>query len=405
MTEPSYSFRANLFTPERTYRIGPDALRWTSGAEEGRIGFGDVCEVRLRRQSLPGEMAIRQRTMSHVEMRCSSGRRLTLSPLHYAGFRTWEDRSTSYVAFVSTLLTRLRDRNAELKVVTESHWTLRLRSIIARGLQAVLGRFGESALKLIRKLGLDRAARLGSVLMRSVGPWLGAHRVARVNLKAAFPDKSDAEIDRLLQGVWDNFGRVMAEYAFLDQLYDYDPLKPHKWIVIDPADIDRPRRRLCRNLPSARFRSSRKSDGQAPGRLHQAAAGTIWHGGAHPQRTRQRHMRRHDGRPVFCGWSRCAFLWTAVQGQSIAGAAGAQIRVSNSRLVGRPPARRPFAAGDHRTSEVAARRPGEGRRGRHHAADNLGGGGLGARTPGTVAMAPPPMALGAGSGRKPREAP
>jgi len=211
MTEPSYSFRANLFTPERTYRIGPDALRWTSGAEEGRIGFGDVCEVRLRRQSLPGEMAIRQRTMSHVEMRCSSGRRLTLSPLHYAGFRTWEDRSTSYVAFVSTLLTRLRDRNAELKVVTESHWTLRLRSIIARGLQAVLGRFGESALKLIRKLGLDRAARLGSVLMRSVGPWLGAHRVARVNLKAAFPDKSDAEIDRLLQGVWDNFGRVMAE--------------------------------------------------------------------------------------------------------------------------------------------------------------------------------------------------
>jgi len=239
MTEPSYSFRANLFTPERTYRIGPDALRWTSGAEEGRIGFGDVCEVRLRRQSLPGEMAIRQRTMSHVEMRCSSGRRLTLSPLLYAGFRTWEDRSTSYVAFVSTLLTRLRDRNAELKVVTESHWTLRLRSIIARGLQAVLGRFGESALKLIRKLGLDRAARLGSVLMRSVGPWLGAHRVARVNLKAAFPDKSDAEIDRLLQGVWDNFGRVMAEYAFLDQLYDYDPLKPHKWIVIDPADIAR----------------------------------------------------------------------------------------------------------------------------------------------------------------------
>jgi hypothetical protein len=42
-----------------------------------------------------------------------------------------------------------------------------------------------------------------------------------------------------LQGVWDNFGRVMAEYAFLDQLYDYDPLKPHKWIVIDPADIAR----------------------------------------------------------------------------------------------------------------------------------------------------------------------
>jgi Kdo2-lipid IVA lauroyltransferase/acyltransferase len=241
MTEPCYSFRANLFTPERTYRIGADALRWTSGGQEGRIGFGDVCEVRLRRQSLPGEMAIRQRTMSRVEMRCSSGRRLTLSPLHYAGFRTWEDRSTPYVAFVSALLTRLRDRNAELKVVSESHWTWRLRTVIARGLQAFLGRFGENLLNLVRKLGLDRAARLGGALMRSIGPWLGAHRVARANLKAAFPEKSPREIDRLLRGVWDNFGRVVGEYAFLDQLYNYDPLKPHKWIVIDRADVDRVR--------------------------------------------------------------------------------------------------------------------------------------------------------------------
>ena len=75
MTEPCYSFRANLFTPERTYRIGLDALRWTSGAGEGRIGFGDVSEVRLRRQFLPGQVAVTERTMSRVQMRCRSGRR------------------------------------------------------------------------------------------------------------------------------------------------------------------------------------------------------------------------------------------------------------------------------------------------------------------------------------------
>jgi KDO2-lipid IV(A) lauroyltransferase len=239
MTEPSYSFRANPFTPERTYRIGPDALRWTSGAGEGCMVFGDVCEVRLRRELLRGEAAVKQRTMARLQMRCRSGRRLTLSPLHYAGFRTWEDRSTPYVAFISTLLTRLRDRNSDLRVVSETHWTLRLRTFIAHGLQAALGRFGESALKLIRTLGLDRAARLGSVLMRSIGPRLRAHRVARANLKAAFPEKSDSEIDRLLRGIWDNFGRVMGEYAFLDQLYNFDPRTAHKWIVIDLADVER----------------------------------------------------------------------------------------------------------------------------------------------------------------------
>lgn len=239
MTEPCYSFRANMFTPERTYRIGADALRWTSGGQEERIGFGEVCEVRLRRQSLPREMAIRQRTMSRMEMRCSSGRRLTLSPLHYAGFRTWEDRSSPYVAFVSTLLTRLRERNAGLKVVSESHWTLRLRTIATRCLQALLGRFGDTLLKLTRKLDLGWAARLGSGLMQTIGPWLRAHRVARANLKTAFPEKSAQEIDCLLRGVWDNFGRVMGEYAFLDELYNYDPRKAHKWIVIDRADVDR----------------------------------------------------------------------------------------------------------------------------------------------------------------------
>ena len=239
MTEPCYSFRANLFTPERTYRVGPDAVRWASGGREHSIAFGDICELRLRRELLRGEIAVRQRTMARLQMRCRSGRRLTLSPLHYAGFRTWEDRSTAYLAFSNALLTRLRDRNADVKVVTVSHWTLRLRTFIARGLQAALGRFGERALKLVRKLNLDRAARLGSVLMRAIGPRLRAHRVARVNLKAAFPEKSNQEIDRLLRGVWDNFGRVMGEYAFLDQLYNYDPLTAHKWIVIDRADVDR----------------------------------------------------------------------------------------------------------------------------------------------------------------------
>ena len=108
-------------------------------------------------------------------------------------------------------------------MVTESHWTLRLRTVIARGLQALLGRFGENAIKLIRKLGLGRAARVGSALMRSIGPWLGAHRVARANLKAAFPERSDREIDLLLRGVWAISGGSWAN-TDLDQLTDYDPL-------------------------------------------------------------------------------------------------------------------------------------------------------------------------------------
>jgi len=76
--------------------------------------------------------------------------------------------------------------------------------------------------------------------MRAVGPRLHGHRVARANLKIAFPDKSAREIKQLLQGVWDNLGRVMAEYAFLDRLYDYDQHDPgQSRIIVDQITIER----------------------------------------------------------------------------------------------------------------------------------------------------------------------
>ena len=58
--------------------------------------------------------------------------------------------------------------------------------------------------------------------MRRIGPWLPEHRIGRANLTAAFPEKSDAEIEEILRGVWDNLGRVGAEFAHLDRLWDYD---------------------------------------------------------------------------------------------------------------------------------------------------------------------------------------
>ncbi len=58
---------------------------------------------------------------------------------------------------------------------------------------------------------------------RTIGPWTGEHRIGRANLAAAFPEKSPAEIERILRGVWDNLGRVVAEFAHLDRLAVGDP--------------------------------------------------------------------------------------------------------------------------------------------------------------------------------------
>lgn len=78
-------------------------------------------------------------------------------------------------------------------------------------------------LRGLRRTDADRMAAFGGGLLRRVGPWLPEHRVGRANLVAAYPEKSASEIEAILGGVWENLGRVSAEYAHLDRLWDFDP--------------------------------------------------------------------------------------------------------------------------------------------------------------------------------------
>jgi KDO2-lipid IV(A) lauroyltransferase len=77
-------------------------------------------------------------------------------------------------------------------------------------------------LGLARLVPLDTARGISAWLARRIGPLLKGHRIARTNLTAAYPNKPELEIDRILAGMWDNLGRVFAEYAHLDRLWDYD---------------------------------------------------------------------------------------------------------------------------------------------------------------------------------------
>jgi Kdo2-lipid IVA lauroyltransferase/acyltransferase len=56
------------------------------------------------------------------------------------------------------------------------------------------------------------ASALGGKIARLVGPFLGVSRTASKNLRRIFPEKSEAELGVILEGMWDNFGRVSAEY-------------------------------------------------------------------------------------------------------------------------------------------------------------------------------------------------
>ena len=68
---------------------------------------------------------------------------------------------------------------------------------------------------LCRAWPIDIASGIGGWLGRRLGPLLGVSRQARRNLAAAFPDWPPADIERVVRGMWDNLGRVAAEYPHL----------------------------------------------------------------------------------------------------------------------------------------------------------------------------------------------
>jgi KDO2-lipid IV(A) lauroyltransferase len=93
-------------------------------------------------------------------------------------------------------------------------------------------------LKAIRHTDRLRASDAFARITRTVGPWLPEHKLGRANLTAAFPEKSPEEIERILMGVWDNLGRVVAEFAHLDRLMVGDPLNL-PYVKYDAAAIER----------------------------------------------------------------------------------------------------------------------------------------------------------------------
>src|SRR5258708_7938602 len=61
-------------------------------------------------------------------------------------------------------------------------------------------------------LPLDWASALGGALARRIGPSLGISERARRNLRRAFPHLAEIEVERIVTEMWDNLGRVAAEY-------------------------------------------------------------------------------------------------------------------------------------------------------------------------------------------------
>src|SRR6266852_1825460 len=88
----------------------------------------------------------------------------------------------------------------------------------------------------MRALPLAAASAFGGALGRRIGPHLGISERARRNLRAALPELSPPQVDSIVRGMWDNLGRVAAEYPHLRQIKVFAPGGPVETVGLDHLD-------------------------------------------------------------------------------------------------------------------------------------------------------------------------
>ena len=72
-------------------------------------------------------------------------------------------------------------------------------------------------------LPIDWASALGGAIGRIIGPHLGISNRARHNIKRAFPELSESDVAHVVARMWDNLGRVAAEYSHLRNIRVFEP--------------------------------------------------------------------------------------------------------------------------------------------------------------------------------------
>ncbi len=64
-------------------------------------------------------------------------------------------------------------------------------------------------------LGPNISSNLSGKLFEKIGPFFRSKKIIHANIKKAIPEISEDEINRITKSMWNNYGRIFAEYMFI----------------------------------------------------------------------------------------------------------------------------------------------------------------------------------------------
>ena len=87
---------------------------------------------------------------------------------------------------------------------------------------------------LFKILGLNISSALGGKLFEKIGPLFRSKKLIHSNIKKAFPDISLDNLNGITKMMWNNYGRVFAEYMFIKKFRED---RSNKNIIVEGQEI------------------------------------------------------------------------------------------------------------------------------------------------------------------------
>ena len=89
-------------------------------------------------------------------------------------------------------------------------------------------------LVIFKILGFKLASSLGGLIGRSVGPLFRSKKKILSNISKAFPEIEEKNTELIVKKMWENYGRILAEYMFIK---NFRNSKYKKFLTIEGQEI------------------------------------------------------------------------------------------------------------------------------------------------------------------------
>ena len=68
---------------------------------------------------------------------------------------------------------------------------------------------------IFKLLGVKFSSNLSGKIFEKIGPFFRSKRIIQSNIKRAFPNTNLKDIEKISKSMWNNYGRIFAEYIFI----------------------------------------------------------------------------------------------------------------------------------------------------------------------------------------------